>query len=172
LYRCQGENAWLALTVDGDDAWRSLTTLIGRPELAEDPRYRDMSSRRDHHDELDEVVQAWASQQSLLDAFRELQAAGVPAGPVLDDDGFARDPHVSSRSWLHPLHSGDVGAHLHAGAPYAGVPQAWRRGSPTLGEDNEYVYKTLLSVSDEEFERYRESKILAEDYLDPSGEPY
>jgi hypothetical protein len=40
-----------------------------------------------------------------------------------------------------------------------------------LGEDNEYVYKKILGVSDEEYERYREEKFLAEDYLDRLGEP-
>jgi fatty acid desaturase len=70
------------------------------------------------------------------------------------------------------LPSLDVGTHLHPGLPYRGVAQEWRRGSPVLGEDNEYVYKKILGVSDVDFERYREEKFLAEDYLDPHGEPY
>ena len=82
------------------------------------------------------------------------------------------DPHVRDRGWLRPLTSLDVGTHLHPGHPYRGVPQAWRRGSPVLGEDNEYVYKDLLGVSDADFERYRKEKILAEDYLDSAGEPF
>ena len=77
-----------------------------------------------------------------------------------------------SRQWQRPLHSLDVGTHLHPGLPYRGVPQEWRRGSPVLGEDNEYVYKQILGVSEEEYERYRVEKFLAEDYLDPSGEPW
>jgi hypothetical protein len=47
----------------------------------------------------------------------------------------------------------------------------WRRGSPGLGEDNDYVYKTILGVSDEDYERYRAQNILAEVYLSPQGEP-
>jgi hypothetical protein len=52
------------------------------------------------------------------------------------------------------------------------VPQVWWRGSPSLGQDNEYVYKQLLGVPDDIYHRYRAEHILGEDYLDPSGEPY
>ena len=172
LYRCRGENRWLAVSVADDDAWRALAGVLGAPELGDDPRFADAASRRAHHDELDELIGAWAADQSMVDAFHVLQRAGVAAGPLLDDELFADDPQIRDREWFRPLHSFDVGTHPHPGLPYRGVPQAWRRGSPTLGEDNEYVYKQILGVSDEDFIRYRDDKILAEDYLDPQGEPY
>ena len=118
------------------------------------------------------IIAAWTAGQSSLDAFHALQRAGVAAGPLLDDEMFGADPHLRHRAWQQPLHSLDVGTHPHPGLPYRGVPQAWRRGSPVLGEDNEFVYKDILGVSDAEFERYRRDRILAEDYLDPQGEPY
>ena len=141
------------------------------PELGDDARFADTASRQAHHDELDELIGAWTMGQSVLDAFHALQAAGVAAGPLLDDAMFCHDPQIRDRAWLRPLHSADVGTHLHAGLPYRGVPAAWVRGSPTLGEDNEYVYRQILGVSDADFRRYRDDKILAEDYLDPQGEP-
>ncbi len=48
----------------------------------------------------------------------------------------------------------------------------WRRGSPILGQDNEYVYKEILGVTPDEFERYRDERILATDYLKADGTPY
>ena len=155
-----------------EETWRALAAVIGRGDLVDDPRFADTAARQEHHDELDVIIAAWAADQSSLDAFHALQAAGVAAGPLLSDEMFAADPHLRDRQWRRPLHSLDVGAHLHPGLPYRGVPQAWRRGSPVLGEDNEFVYKQILGVSDEEFERYRQDRILAEDYLDPRGEPY
>jgi crotonobetainyl-CoA:carnitine CoA-transferase CaiB-like acyl-CoA transferase len=145
---------------------------MGREELGRDPRFADAASRRARHDELDDMIGAWVADQSAIEAFHALQQARVAAGPLLDDDLFAADPQLQDRAWQRPLESLDVGTHLHPGPPYRGIPQAWRRGSPVLGEDNEYVYKEVLGVSEEDFERYREEKILAEDYLDPLGEPY
>lgn len=91
---------------------------------------------------------------------------------MLDDTDFSTDAHVRDRKWLRSLHSLDVGSHLHPGLPYRGVPLEWRRGSPILGEDNEYVYKQILGVSDADFDRYREERILADDYLDSNGDPF
>jgi crotonobetainyl-CoA:carnitine CoA-transferase CaiB-like acyl-CoA transferase len=172
LYRCHGEDQWLAVSVRDDETWRALAGAIGREDLRRDPRLADLAGRQAHHDELDAVISAWAAEQSAFDAFHLLQRAGVAAGPCLSDDMFAEDPHLLDRQWQRPLQSLDVGIHLHPGPPYRGVPQSWRRGSPVLGEDNEYVYKEILGVSDEEFERYRRDRTLAEDYLDPLGEPY
>ncbi len=171
LYRCRGEDQWLAISVRDDEAWRALAAAIGQAGLGCDPRFAEVAARREHHDELDEIIGAWAAGQSSLDAFHRLQGAGVAAGPLLSDEMFGADPQLRDRDWQRPLHSLDVGTHLHPGLPYRGVPQAWRRGSPVLGEDNEFVYKQILGVSDEEFECYRRDKILADDYLDPRGQP-
>ena len=172
LYRCLGDGQWLAISVGDDDAWRALARVVGRPELGDDTRFGDLASRRARHDELDAIIASWAAELPLLDAFHVLQEAGVAAGPLLDDVLFTEDPQIRAREWLQPLESADVGTHLHPGFPYRGIPQAWRRGSPTLGEDNEYVYKRILGVSDEDYDRYRDEKILGEDYLDPLGQPF
>jgi crotonobetainyl-CoA:carnitine CoA-transferase CaiB-like acyl-CoA transferase len=172
LYRCRGERQWLAISVGDDVTWRALAGVLGQAELADDPRFVDAPSRQAHHDELDKLIDAWAATRPLYPAFHALQQAGVPAGPLLDDDALTADPHFRARQWLQPLDSADVGTHLHPGLAFRGVPHAWWRGSPTLGQDNEYVYKQLLGVSDEEYERYRDDKILAEDYLTPDGNPY
>jgi crotonobetainyl-CoA:carnitine CoA-transferase CaiB-like acyl-CoA transferase len=172
LYPCRGEEQWLAISVRDDATWRALVGVMGREELGRDPRLAHVAGRREHHEELDAIIAAWTSEQTSLEAFHALQQAGVAAGPLLDDQMFAADPHLRHRQWQQPLTSLDVGTHLHPGLPYRGVPQVWHRGSPVLGEDNEYVYKQILGVTDEEFERLRADKVLAEDYLDPRGEPF
>jgi crotonobetainyl-CoA:carnitine CoA-transferase CaiB-like acyl-CoA transferase len=171
LYRCRGEDQWLAISVGDDEAWYALADAMGLKDLGRDPRFSDAAARQQHHDELDELIGEWAAGQSSLEAFHTLQRAGVAAGPLLSDEMFSADPHLRHREWQRPLQSLDVGTHLHPGLPYLGVPQVWRRGSPVLGEDNEFVYKQILGVSDEAFERYRRDSILADDYLDPQGQP-
>jgi crotonobetainyl-CoA:carnitine CoA-transferase CaiB-like acyl-CoA transferase len=172
LYRCRGGDRWLAVSVGDGAQWRALADVMGRQDLAADTRLAGASGRQAHHDELDEAIGAWAAERDLFDAFHALQRAGVPAGPLLDDELFTTDPHVAARGWLRPLVSLDLGEHLHAGLAFEGVPQVWWRGSPVLGEDNAYVYKEIMGVSDDEYDRYRTDKILGEDYLDPLGEPY
>ncbi|MBO0731373.1 MAG: CoA transferase, partial [Acidimicrobiaceae bacterium] len=167
LYRCR-DDGWLAVSVGTDGEWAALAGALG---LAPDQRFADLSGRLDHHDELDGILAGWARDHDSGEAFHRLQAAGVSAAPLLDDLGFSTDRHIVERGWLQPLAQTDVGTHLHPGQPYRGVPQTWRRGSPNLGEDNEYVYKTVLGVSDADYERYEKLHHIAGDYLSPDGDP-
>jgi crotonobetainyl-CoA:carnitine CoA-transferase CaiB-like acyl-CoA transferase len=172
LYPGRGENRWLAVSVGDNSEWAALADAMGRADLVDDDRFADQDSRMANHDALDAIIEAWTSTQDVAEAFHVLQAAGVPAAPLMDDAMFCSDPHIVDRGWMRPLLTTDVGAHSHPSHPYRGVPEVWRRGSPSLGEDNEYVYKQILGVSDAEFDHYREERILAEDYLDSEGNPF
>jgi crotonobetainyl-CoA:carnitine CoA-transferase CaiB-like acyl-CoA transferase len=172
LYPCLGENRWIAVSVPDNATWRALAEATGSPELGEDPRFAEGATRAEHHDDLDRILSAWTSSREMMDAFHLLQRAGVPAGPLLDDELLTADPHLAARGWFRPLDSGDMGSYLHPGLAFTGVPHAWRRGSPTLGEDNEYVYQELLGVSDEDYRRFTDERLLATDYLQPDGTPY
>jgi crotonobetainyl-CoA:carnitine CoA-transferase CaiB-like acyl-CoA transferase len=81
------------------------------------------------------------------------------------------DPHVIARQSVKPLAGRDVGSYLHIGHAVRGIPQVWWRASPGLGEDNEYVYRKLLGLDDDEFERLQELGIITNDYLDADGIP-
>jgi crotonobetainyl-CoA:carnitine CoA-transferase CaiB-like acyl-CoA transferase len=51
------------------------------------------------------------------------------------------------------------------------VPQLWERGAPVLGEDNDYVYREVLGLDDDEYRRLVEAKVIVEDYLDRDMNP-
>ncbi len=162
----------LALTVTDDDAWRGLTDVLGRPDLAKDERLATAAGRHTAHDELDDVIATWAATLPARDAFHVLQRAGVAAAPCTDDAFLAADAHVQAREWIRPLPSRDVGTHHHLGPPFRGLPMVWERGAPTLGQDNEYVFKEVLGLADAEYDRLVADGVAIEDYLDPDGNPY
>ncbi|MGE0878580.1 MAG: CaiB/BaiF CoA transferase family protein [Acidimicrobiia bacterium] len=171
LYR-SATRKWLSVSVRDDDEWRALAAVIGHPELANDERYATNAERVVRHDELDKLIGEWVAGQDPFAAFHTLQAAGIAAAPLLSEDEFQTDAQQLARGWLQPLESRDAGTHLHPGLPYRGVPQVWRRGSPTLGQDNDYVYKQILGVSDDEYARLVKEHHISEDYLDRDGVAY
>jgi crotonobetainyl-CoA:carnitine CoA-transferase CaiB-like acyl-CoA transferase len=171
IYACADGRA-VALTVTDDDGWHGLAGLLGREDLAADVRLADAAGRQAAHDELDELIGAWASNVSSDDAFRGLQRAGVAAAPCLDDAGLAADPQVAAREWIRPLGSRDVGTFNHLGHPFRGIPLVWERGAPALGEHNEYVFKKILGLDDAEYDRLVAERVATEDYYDRDGNPY
>jgi crotonobetainyl-CoA:carnitine CoA-transferase CaiB-like acyl-CoA transferase len=171
LYPC-ADGRLLALTVNDDQAWQALSGVIGRDDLAQDEGLRKVRGRQGAHDEIDEAIAAWTSTLDALDAFHQLQAAGVAAAPFLDDRLFVSDPQVIARDWVRPITTRDVGSFNHLGHPFRGIPLAWGKGAPALGEDNEYVFKQILGLDDDEYKHLVDERIAVEDFLDAAGNPY
>ena len=171
IYPCRGTNRWLGISVEDGDQWTSLVQLMGRQDLASDIRFTTSQGRFTHQDEIDEAIRRWTATQDPIPAFHALQSAGIPAGPQLDNDLLSIDPHVSARGWIRPLTTPDVGTHLHIGHTFIGIPQTWWRGSPSLGGDNEYVFRKLLGLDAASYEGLVTQNIVASDYLDPDGNP-
>ena len=152
-YKCAGEDRWLVLTLPDDDAWRAFVGAAGRPELLDDPMMATTASRYAHHDEADRFISAWSAELSREDAVDKLRAAGVMAGPVLDDGDVLADRHLAERGHFLDITQADTGTHRYPGFPYrfANEPLRVRSAPVLLGEHNEYVYKSLLSVSESEY---------------------
>ncbi|MGQ9677262.1 MAG: CaiB/BaiF CoA transferase family protein, partial [Chloroflexota bacterium] len=57
VYRCAGNDNWVAIAVSNDEEWRALCAAMGQPALAEDERFHDSLSRLEHQDELDQIIE-------------------------------------------------------------------------------------------------------------------
>jgi crotonobetainyl-CoA:carnitine CoA-transferase CaiB-like acyl-CoA transferase len=171
VFPCAG-GGWLALTVTDDAAWAGLTKVMDRPDLARDPRFADVAGRQTAHDEIDSAIAEWTKGVQASEVFHVLQRAGVAAAPIADDAMFAEDPQLKARGWIRPLESRDVGTFNHLGQMFQGLPLAWERGAPTLGQDNRYVFQEVLGLDDAAYEELVADRIAVEDYLDKDGVPY
>jgi benzylsuccinate CoA-transferase BbsF subunit/naphthyl-2-methylsuccinate CoA transferase subunit len=154
VYRCAGEDRWVALTVRNDDDWRRLRDLLGDPDALRLSSFETLVGRQHGHDEIDRVISAWTQAQDNMTVAVRLQERGIPAGPVMNEADACSDPHLHEREFFQMLEHPSAGVHFHPGANFhlsATPPRIWR-AAPTLGQDNEYVYKDILGVSDEEYE--------------------
>jgi crotonobetainyl-CoA:carnitine CoA-transferase CaiB-like acyl-CoA transferase len=171
VYMCNEQESWLAITARNDTEWEALARVIGRDDLLQDARFATVAGRYEHHDELDTAISEWCATQDVTAAFHTLQQSGVTAAPQFTEAMLADDPHVAARGWIKPMTSRDVGTYPHIGYAFQGLPQVWDRGSPVLGEDNDYVFRKVLQLDDEEYQRYVDAKIIVDDYLDGDLKP-
>jgi crotonobetainyl-CoA:carnitine CoA-transferase CaiB-like acyl-CoA transferase len=104
------DGGWVALSASSDRTFARLAATIGRPELAEDPRFRDNAARIANDVELDEIVAAWMRARPLAEALAALEAGDVVAGPVLDIAGIFGDPHYAARENVVSAPDGDFGS--------------------------------------------------------------
>ena len=108
-YRCEGDDAWVAISARDEREWEALCAAIGRPGLARDWRFRDAAGRDASHDAIDAILEQWTSGRTKFEAMATLQAAGVPAGAVLHADEVFANEQLAARRFFAPIEIPDFG---------------------------------------------------------------
>ena len=173
-YPARGQDQWVTLSVGDDDQWQALCGLMGREDLAHDPRFAGVLSRLRHHDALDELLRAWTVHHDKYALMHRLQGAGIPAGPVLTGRDVHFDPHYRSRGFLervtYPTER-QMGARVFMGRPYklSETPLQIRAPAPAFGQDNGPLLKELLGLEADAYQKLVQDGIIAT--VPASGEP-
>ncbi len=152
VYRCVGEDNWLALTVRDERDFAALAREIGRPELATDAALASVEGRRACSAEIDGAIEAWSASQTTLAAVEALQAAGVPAAPVMPNWQLVSDNHLNDRGYFVPVRHAVAGTHPFPGFPwrFEATPAAIGRAAPRFAEHNAEVFADLLGLGEAE----------------------
>lgn len=93
-------DGWVAIICVGETHWRKLLTVMGREDLADDPRFADLKRRVEHIDEIDDIVSQWTNALDKQEIFECLIKFGVPAAPVRNLDEVVNDPNMHARGAL------------------------------------------------------------------------
>jgi len=151
-YPCQGDDQWLTIACEDDAQFAALCRAMGRPELASDARFADVVSRYRNQDALDVLVAAWTRERPKAAAAAALQAAGVPASPVLSAAEVFEDAHLRARGFYESVAHSVAGVWEVEGPHwrFSESPAHIRLAAPAFGEHNGYVFRELLGLSAEE----------------------
>ena len=105
IYRCRpgGPNDYVFIHVATVEMWKTLTRIVGRPELGDDPRYADRRDRVQFIDDIDAMIGAWTAKRTKQEVTEILAGAGVPCGAVLDSKEVLSDPHLRQRGFVTEL---------------------------------------------------------------------
>ena len=165
-YQCSGDDEWIAISLGTIEQWHALCRVMGRPELIEDERFADMQSLKAHHDEVDQIMGEWTAENDNVQLFPRLQEAGVPAGPVMHEPMALNDPHLKERGFFVEITAPEAGTYLYTGVIFklSKTPFLVHKPPVRLGEDNDYVYREVLKLSEEEYGRMKDLGHIGIDY--------
>jgi formyl-CoA transferase len=156
-----GPNDYLYMLVPTTEMWDQLCIAIGRPDLADDPRFASGSARRQHADALDAEIRAWTQQHTKHEAMRILCEAGVPASAIFDTMDVFNDPHLNARGFIERLEHPVEGAVTLMKSPIrmsdSEVPL---RRAPMHGEHTEEVLREALGLSEAEIEALKAQQAI------------
>ncbi|MEP7198291.1 MAG: CoA transferase, partial [Chloroflexota bacterium] len=134
VFQCQDD--YFALACGNDGQFRKLCAVIGRADLAADPRFATNPARVTNRDALFPQLRAAFAQFEVADLLARLLEAGVPAGRINTVNRALNDPQVLHRQMVVAVEHPTAGALKLLGVPYkfSETPAAVKTAPPTLGQ--------------------------------------
>lgn len=163
VYQCTGEDAYCAVTVDGDDDWAYLAKVIGRPDLVDSPEYASAAGRVAHREELNAVLQEWIAPLTPREAQERLQAGKVAAGAAVHVKDLLTEPHLAARHQLGDLPQSGYDQPLEVTmgpALFENIPEPELRPAPAMAANTREICSELLDMSDAEVDELVAAGVL------------
>ena len=167
VFPCHGDDRWIAIAVDSDDAWCCLRHAMDEPAWAMSARFDTLPGRLADQDFLERRLADWTGSQDSMALADRLQNAGVMAAMVQGARDLFVDPHTRERGLLeaveHPSDSG-IGERLYLGRPWnlSGADLTIQRPAPTLGRHNREILSGLLGYSDADIVRFEQDAVIGD----------
>ncbi len=133
-----------------DHTFRGLCTGIGRPELAEDPRFANLMARNANQEALKEIIEEWSSTRPTDEVLAALQPCGAPVAPVNNVKQVIEHPHTKARGMLVDIEQPGAGTITTFGPSVKAANSSVevRGPAPSLGQDNRWLLTDILGKSD------------------------
>nr|WP_221375325.1 CoA transferase [Actinoplanes polyasparticus] len=157
-----GDGDLVLIAANQDTVFGRLATAMGKPELAQDPRYATHGARGAAMAELDTLIAEWTSTVEAEALLAVLHENGVPAGRIFRARDMFDDPHFAAREAIVRVPHPDFGElpMQNATPKLSATPGSVRTAGPALGEHNDEVYGGLLGLDETERARLRTAKII------------
>ena len=141
--------------------WPAVLAVMGRPELAEDPRFKTLDARWENRAALDTIIETWTRQLSKHEVMRLMGDAGVPCGACQDTGEVLADPHLKARDMIVDIEYPPRGTYKTVGCPIklSHSPVTVRR-PPQLGEHTDALLLSLCGVDSDELKRLHDDGIV------------
>ena len=162
VFRCRGEDEWIALSVGDDEQWHRTSVILGLTDDARPHRFTSFDSRKAQEDELEELIETSTRNFDGRELMMRLQRESVPASVVNTARDVFSDPVILERGYWRTLPHDVIGELRVASAPFT-----WSSGdvapltaAPLLGEHTKELWTTMLGRDVEEFEQLQREGVL------------
>lgn len=139
-------DGWLAVHVVGQPLFERWARAVGASDIVSDPRFASDDERGRHGALLSERMAAWCRDRSTEEVLSVLEAAGVPAAPVLSPEEALNHAQIRQSGYLVPTGFGTMNTPAPiARAPFGltGSPPEIRGPAPALGADTDTILREL-----------------------------
>jgi crotonobetainyl-CoA:carnitine CoA-transferase CaiB-like acyl-CoA transferase len=169
VFPSAGEDRWIAIACTSDAAFAALVGHLDAAKFADDERFATTIARLRNRTAVNDLIAERTRHYEAEELARKLQASGVAAAALAHQQELHTDEHLAARNYFTPITHPAAGTHVYPGPlgklqHTADVPPF--RPAPTLGQHNEYVYKEVIGLSDQEYQKLVDDQIIGTTYLE------
>lgn len=158
---------WIAISCRDDAEWHALAVTMGNPAWTKDAALATAAGRAAREDEIEQRLAEWTGTQPRDELFHRLQAEGVTAGPVLHAGEAATDPHLAQSHAFERVPATADYPEIEFPSPayhFSRSDVRIRTGPALFAQHNDYVYREVLGLADEEIDVLRAGGHIADTY--------
>jgi crotonobetainyl-CoA:carnitine CoA-transferase CaiB-like acyl-CoA transferase len=151
VFRCKGEDRWVALAAATDAHWQALVDLVGPAAFPPGARDWDLAARQADETAIEAAIEAWTIARDPYEAEAALIAAGIPAHIVADHEDTFADPQLLHRGHFIRVPHAELGEVWLEGSRFqlSATPATVRSAGPVYGQHNDVVLRDILGLDDE-----------------------
>lgn len=151
VFPAEGEDRWVAIACETEEQWQALCRAAGA-DWTGDPRFATVESRLENREPLEAAIGAWTRGCSQSDLEQTLQAVGVPVAAVQRSSDALQDPQLLHREYFKWVEHPELGKVAVENTRFimSATPGRVERPGPVFGQDNEYVLREILGLSEDE----------------------
>ncbi|MGA5760980.1 CaiB/BaiF CoA transferase family protein [Nonomuraea bangladeshensis] len=156
------DGRWLAISTSAQPIAERVVTLVGRPDLVEQPWFATGQGRVQHVDELDEAVASWIAERDAAEVIARFEEAQAAVAPIYDVTDIARDPQYEALGTFVELPDEELGSVTMQNVMFrlSDTPGEIRWPGRPLGRDTDEVLGEL-DYSRERLAELREAGVIA-----------
>ena len=162
-YRCQGEDRWCVISIESDEEWQKFCRILGRPDLAAEPRFSDRRGRCKHAAELDQIAESWTQSRSAEEIMETLQTQGIAAGVVQTGADLLKDPQLRHRNYFARFSDSPIGPFEipRTALRFTGMDEEPISLPSLLGADTDQVLRDILGYDEATIGQWKSEGILS-----------
>ena len=162
LYKCKGYDEWIAISIQNEVQWQSLSDLLDSPKFFENSNCSSAKARVENRVGIDQEINKFTSSLGAYEAMHLFQNRGIPSGPSLNISEAYSDPHLTQSGYLTPQTYPDGTTRLMPGMPWKFDQDepAHVNPAPQIGDSNNRIYLELMGMSVDAYQECIRNQII------------
>ena len=156
------EDGYVVITAYTDDHWQKLVDVMGNPDWAREPKFRDGNARTDNWEELQPLIREWTMAHTGREIHDATQSKGLPCFPAYELGQAVASDQVAARNFLREVELSPGRTAKFPGLPFRFGDTPWpvRMPAPRLAEHNNVVLSQRLGYDGASMVQLRRTGVI------------